>query len=113
MFLHLSVSHSVHFTGGAMSATPPGRHPLRADTPPGQTPPCPVHAGIHTPLPSACWDTPPCAVHAGIQSVNKWAVRIPLECILVWKENAPRDIYLSRAVSQFQTESQTKPSAIF
>ena len=34
--------------------------------------PCPVHTGIHTPLYSACWDT-----------VNKRAVRIPLECILV------------------------------
>ena len=30
-----------------------------ADTHPGQTPPCPVHAGKHTSLPSACWDTPP------------------------------------------------------
>ena len=27
----------------------PGRHPLVGDTP------CPVHAGIHTPPPSACW----------------------------------------------------------
>ena len=41
-------------------------HPL----PPGQTPPCPVHAGIHTPLPSACWDTPPCPVHVGIHSAQ-------------------------------------------
>ena len=55
--------------------TPPGRYP-----PPGQVhplgrhtspPPCPVHAAIH-PLCSACWDT-----------VNKRAVYIPLECILV------------------------------
>ena len=46
-------------------------HPT-ADTP-EQTPPRPVHAGIHPPLPSACWDT-----------VNKRAVRIPLECILVF-----------------------------
>ena len=71
--------------------TPLGRHPFlsrhpQADTPradtPGQTPPCPVHAGIHTPpLPSACWDThppvqcmlgytPPCAVPAGIWSTS-------------------------------------------
>ena len=78
MFLHLSVSHSVH--GGCIPActgadTPPGKHPRtdtsQADIPlvthrlarhtpgqttPGQTPPCPVHVGIH-PLPSACWDT--------------------------------------------------------
>ena len=38
----------------------------------------PLHAGIHppgqtTPPPSACWD-----------AVNKRAVRIPLECNLVW-----------------------------
>ena len=65
--------------------TPPGHtnwaHPLGKQPPPRQTPPCPVHAGIHTPCPvhagihplsSACWDM-----------VNKWAVRIRLECILV------------------------------
>ena len=63
--------------------TPLGRHPPK-QTPPGQTPLVPLHAGIHTPppaqcmlgytppLPSACWD-----------AVNKRAVRIPLECILV------------------------------
>ena len=43
---------------------PPGRHPPLGrhsigQTTPGLTPPCPVHAGIHTPLPSACWDTHP------------------------------------------------------
>ena len=67
MFLHLSVSNSVH-------CHPPGRHTPWADTPqaatPGQTPPlgrhtpptpCPVHAGIHT---------HPCTVHAGIQSTS-------------------------------------------
>ena len=49
MFLHLSVSHSVH--GGVyLSAcwdthTPPGRHPR------GRPP------WADTPLPSACWDT--------------------------------------------------------
>ena len=63
--------------------TPLGRHPLGSTHPLGRQPPCPVHAGMHTPpaqcmlgytlpLPSACWDT-----------VNKRAVRIPLECILV------------------------------
>ena len=70
--------------------SPPGRHPPGQtlpgqDTPTGRhpqslpsvcwdiQPPCPVHAGIHPlPLPSVCWDT-----------VNKRAVRIPLECILV------------------------------
>ena len=47
MFLHLSV---ILFTGGCLPSA-------CWDTPPGQTPPCPVHAGIHTSLPSACWDT--------------------------------------------------------
>ena len=49
---------------------PPGRHPLR------QTPPCPVHAGIH-PLPSECRDTPPS------RRPLLRTVRILLECILV------------------------------
>ena len=44
-----SVCHSVHREGVCVS-----QHEL------GQTPP-----GTH-PLPSACWDTPPCPVHAGI-----------------------------------------------
>ena len=98
MFLHLSVSHSVHRGVGwgwclplvrglyATHTSPLGTHP-QADTPPGQAPlgrhppghtppgkhpqanippwsdtplgipPSPVHAEIHTPLPSACWDT--------------------------------------------------------
>ena len=69
MFLHLSVSHSVHRVWGVcLSAcwditpwadTLLGRHPPWADTPwadpPRQT----------TPRPSACWDTQ-CPVHAGI-----------------------------------------------
>ena len=60
MFLHLSVSHSVH-GGGCIPAC------IWADTPPGDIPrpvhagiythPCPVHAGIHTHT---------CPVHAGI-----------------------------------------------
>ena len=70
MFLHLSV---ILFTGGCLPQcmlyyTPGQTHPPPADTQPGQTPPsaqcmlgytppCPVHARIHTPLPSACWDT--------------------------------------------------------
>ena len=72
MFLHLPV---ILFTGGCLR--PLGRQTPPAQTPHGQTPPwadtpCLVHAGIHTPLPRACWDT-----------VNKWAVRILLECVLV------------------------------
>ena len=76
--------------------TPPGRHPLWQALPLGRHPlgrhppaqcmlgythPCPVHAGIHIPLPSACWDThnplpsaccytPSCTVHAGIRSIS-------------------------------------------
>ena len=62
MFLHLSVSHSVHRREGCVyPCVHWGKH-LPGQTPPvqcmlGYTPHCPVHAGIHTPLPSACWDT--------------------------------------------------------
>ena len=54
----------------------PGRYTTLAGTPPwAGTPPRQVHfpGQVHH-LDSACWDT-----------VNKWAVRILLECILVWK----------------------------
>ena len=90
MFLHLSVSHSVHrgLSASVHSGihTPMGRHPPWAHTtplgrqpptpgqttpgltPPRQTPP--VHAGIHSPP----WaDSPP--VHAGIHSP-------PAQCML-------------------------------
>ena len=48
-------------------------HPLWADTPWADTP-SGRHPRAVTPLPSACWNT-----------INKRAVRIPLECILVVK----------------------------
>ena len=77
MFLHLSVSHSVQRGEYLGRYTPLGRynprqvHPLgRYTHPPGRYTP---RAG--TPPSSACWDT-----------VNKRAVRIPLECILVWQD---------------------------
>ena len=71
MFLHLSVSHSVHGGGaasglrggwgvvGCVCVTISGMDGLSA-TPPGQTPP---PLGRHPPLA----DTPFCPVHAGIQ----------------------------------------------
>ena len=101
MFLHLSVilftggcvCHGDMHVGGTVWQTPPtpGKHPLWVDIPSGrhppgqtparQTPPSPVHAGIHTPLPSACWDTHP--LHSAcLDTANKRAVRIQLECIL-------------------------------
>ena len=52
MLLHLSV---ILFRGGGVLF----HHPCRQ--PPGQTLPCPMHAGIHT---------PPRAVHAGIRSTS-------------------------------------------
>ena len=68
---------------GRSTPPPPGRYapqqiqpPWQVHTPSRYTPtPCQVHllAGTH-PLSSACWDT-----------VNKRAVRIPMECILVSK----------------------------
>ena len=69
IFLHLSVSHSVHrgFCHTPLVQTPPGQtpplgRPLWADTPigrhhPGQTPP-------------AWTPTPLCAVHAGMRSTS-------------------------------------------
>ena len=61
---------------GQTPATTLGRHPpvqCSAEIhPPTKCmldthPPCQVHAGI-CPLPSACWDTPPSPVHAGIHA---------------------------------------------
>ena len=74
-----------------MLDTPPRQVHPQAGTPPWADTPGQVHPQGRNPLPSACWDTPPCAVHAGIHplcsacwdAVNKRAVRIPLECILV------------------------------
>ena len=63
------VCHSVHREGVCQSP----RADTPQQTPPSRHPPRPVHAGMHPPLPSACWDT-----------VNKRVVRIPLECILVF-----------------------------
>ena len=112
MFLHLSVSHSVHGEGVCHTPwqTPPGQthprqthplpsacwntHPLPSACWDTHTP-CPVHVGIHTHTPpSACRDThtPPHPVHVGIlplrsaswDTVNKRVVRIPLECIPVY-----------------------------
>ena len=104
MFLHLSV---ILFTGG-VSAIPLDRHPPLgrpprqthpwqtpprqtspwADTPPGRHPPC-----SDTPHAQTCWDTPtPAQCMLGYTSllrsacwdtVNKRAVSILLECILV------------------------------
>ena len=63
--------------------TPLGRHPT-CPVHAGIHAPCPVHAGIHTPLSSACWDKhPPPPPSTCWDTVNKRAVRIPLECILV------------------------------
>ena len=66
---------------------PPGRHPSWADTSPRQTPPHPVHAGIHTPYLVHAGIHIPCPVHAGIhaplQRPLQRTVRILLECILV------------------------------
>ena len=53
---------------------PPGRYNPRAGTPPAGTPP--GHG--------ACWDT-----------VNKWTVRIPLECILVCYTVSNTSLYQS------------------
>ena len=71
----------MHWAGGV--ADPPGQTPPRADTPhqtsPHQTPwadtPCAVHAGIHTLLPSTCWNT---------HNPTQWMLRYtpPAQCML-------------------------------
>ena len=76
MFLHLSVSHSVHKGGVCLSAcwdthTSPGRHPP-ARHPPGQTPSLDRHPTGQTHTPS--------------RRPLQWTVRILLECFLVWNE---------------------------
>ena len=81
--VHRGVSTPLHAGIHPLGRHPPGRHPPPGRTPPLGTPPQadnplgkhPPWTGIpqaDTPLCNACWDT-----------VNKWAVRIPLECILV------------------------------
>ena len=70
MFLHLSVSHSVH-RGSTWAGTPPGKYPQAGTSPAGYPPESIPRAGT-PPSNSACWDT-----------VNKRAVSISLECILV------------------------------
>ena len=103
MFLHLSV---ILFTRGVSvtpGQTPPAQTPLGqtpllvrhhpwADTPWVDTPlpsacwdthPLPSACWDTHPLPSACWDTHPSLPRACWDTVNKWAVRILLECILV------------------------------
>ena len=63
------------FTGVCLSTGGCLPHCMLGYTPPGQTPPAQCMLG-YTPAPlcSACWDT-----------VNRRAVRIPLECILVYQ----------------------------
>ena len=63
MFLHLSVSHSIHrgvYIPACIKQIPLGRHPLPSacwDTPPAQ---CMLG---YTPFPSACWGTHPPSGH--------------------------------------------------
>ena len=67
---------------------PPWPDPPGRQAPPGQTPSWPDtllarHPPGQTPsLPSACWDTHTLST-ACWDTVNKWAARILLECILV------------------------------
>ena len=64
----------------------------QTNTPPGHTSPCPVLAGIQIPL-APCMlgytlpPSPPHPMQILRDTVNKQAVRIPLECILVLDKN--------------------------
>ena len=72
MFLHLSVSHSVH--RGVSASVQAGIHPPPEQTPPGADTPRSIHPSKQKPPPAQCMlgDTD-----------HKRAVRILLECILV------------------------------
>ena len=75
----LSTGRGVCLWSRGVSAHRPRADTPQADTSPAQCMPGYTHTpaqymlGYTSPLPSACWDM-----------VNKWAVRIPLECILVY-----------------------------
>ena len=61
MFLHLSVSYSVH--RGVSASVHAGMHsPSGQTSPPGQTPPCPVHTGID--MATAADGTNPTGMHS-------------------------------------------------
>ena len=85
MYLHLSVSHSVHVGAGLLPQCmleyppPPSRHPPRRQTPWDQAPPgADPPQKKQTPQEAA----PPVQCMLG-DTVNKRAVRILLECNLV------------------------------
>ena len=81
MFSQACVKNSVHGVGaGYIPAC------IGPDTP------CPVHAGIHTSLPSAWWDAPP-GRHPPPWPLQ-WTVRILLECILCQYVSIPRSCIL-------------------
>ena len=96
MYLHLSVGQSVHRADVCLCACcdthPPGADtPLGADTPKDQTPPIadtpedqtPTRADTHGSRHPPGADTPP--VHCMLGDLgNKRAVRVLLECILVY-----------------------------
>ena len=73
MFLHLSVSHSVH--GGVSASVDAGIHTPWADTPLGQTPPADTPPGQTAPL---LGRHPPPS-----RGPLQQTVRILLECFLV------------------------------
>ena len=88
MFLHLSV---ILFTEGVSVSVHAGISLLRVDTPRqtppwADTPPCPVHSGIH----------PPCPVHAGIDMATTADGTHPTgmhsSCMLLFTFRTPRPL---------------------
>ena len=57
--------------------TPPWTDIPRADTPNGQTPPCPLHAGIHTP-PAHCTTSSGSHCSGWYASERRWGVSLVL-----------------------------------
>ena len=89
------------FTGVCLSIgeTPPPPHPGKTPHPLGRPP----RVDTPSPLRSACWDT-----------VNKQAVRIPLECILVCKLRPPSVLFfLTCHVKKFHITSLPKEIQLY
>ena len=81
-YVFTGVCHSVH-RGVCVADILPGRHPPTLDRhppgqiPPGPTPPCPLHAGIHTP-PAHCTTSSGSDCSGWYASERRWGVSLVL-----------------------------------
>ena len=96
MFLHLSVSHSVH-RGGYASVHAGIADPQGPDTPQDQTPTGPdtphpgadtPHPGADTPWRSACWESGRYASYW-----NAYLLLLPFQIVFFWNINQSGQVY--------------------